>query len=151
MKTNFIFRKCLLITAAVFFANLVLFAQVDVKWKKELSSPIRWQEVTSLGNLIVSSGIQLAGVDTESGGINWSKIDLGGISHEAYRELPNSPFFTITRGNGILLIDQFTGALVFDSEKAGVKTIEDYFLLYRADAILVAGTSFSGDPIMVSV
>jgi len=151
MKTNFIFRKCLLITAIVFFANMVLFAQVDVKWKKELSSPVYWQEVTSLGNLIVSSGNQLAGVDTESGGINWSKIDLAGISHEAYRELPNSPFFTITKGNSILLIDQFSGALVFDSEKAGVKTIEDYFLLYRADAILVAGTSFSGDPIMVSV
>ncbi|MDZ7606440.1 MAG: hypothetical protein U5K79_12835 [Cyclobacteriaceae bacterium] len=151
MKTNYFDRKCLFTSTIAVFANLVLFAQVDVKWKKDLSSPIHWQEVTSLGNLIVSSGNQLAGVDTESGSINWSKIDLAGISRDAYKKIPNSPFFTIAKGNSILLIDEFSGALAFDSEKAGVKTIEDYFFLYRADAILVAGTSFSGDPIMVSV
>jgi outer membrane protein assembly factor BamB len=151
MKTNNLFRKCLFTSAIAYFANLALFAQVDVKWKKDLSSPIHWQEVTSLGNLIVSSGNQLAGVDTESGSINWSKIDLAGISRDAYSKIPNSPFFTIAKGNSIMLIDEFSGALAFDSEKAGLKTIEDYFFLYRADAILIAGTSFSGDPIMVSV
>jgi len=151
MKTNFIFRRCLLIISMVFFTNLVLVAQIEVKWQNEYSSNIYWQEVTALGNLIVSSGNQLAGVDTESGSIIWSKSDLAGLDRGAFEELPNSPFFTITKGNSILLLDQFTGALVFDSEKAGIKTIEDYFLLYRADAILVAGKTFSGDPIMVSV
>ena len=44
-----------------------------------------------------------------------------------------------------MLIDQLTGDLVFDSKKAGIGTIEDYFLLYNYDAILVAGKSPSGN------
>ncbi len=151
MKVNFITRTSVLILCLVFYTNLGLFAQIEVKWKKELASDIRWQVVTALGNLIVSSGSQLAGVDTESGAIVWSKMDLAGINQDAFNELPNSPFFTVTKGNRILLIDQFSGALVFDSEKAGINSIVDYFLLYRTEAILVAGLSFSGDPVMVSV
>ena len=126
-------------------------AQVEMKWQNELSADIRWQEVTSLGNLIVSSGNQLAGIDPASGTVTWSKPALAGMDRDSYRELPNSPFFTVTKGDDILLIDQLTGDLVFDSEKAGIRTIEDYFLLYNTDAILVAGKTFSDEPIMVSV
>lgn len=151
MKTKLIFRRGLLIVAMVFLAIFSINAQIEVKWQNEYSTNIYWQEVTALGNLIVSSGDQLAGIDTESGSILWGKADLAGLNRGEFEELPNSPFFTATRGNSILLIDQFTGAKVFDSEIAGIKTIEDYFLLYQADAILVAGKTFNGEPIMVSV
>ena len=151
MKTNLFFKRWLMAIAVISFNNLALHAQIEVQWKKELSTDIHWQVVTALGNLIVSSADQLAGVDPESGNILWSKRDLPGLNRDAFKELPNSPFFTITKNNSIEVIDQFSGSLVFDSELAGIKTIEDYFLLYRTGAILVAGTSFSGDPVMVSV
>jgi hypothetical protein len=151
MKTNLFFKRWLMAIAVISFTNLALHAQIEVQWKKELSTDIHWQVVTALGNLIVSSADQLAGVDPESGNILWSKRDLPGLNRDAFKELPDSPFFTITKNNSIEVIDQFSGALVFDSEQAGIKTIEDYFLLYRTGAILVAGSSFSGDPVMVSV
>jgi len=151
MKNLFSYKRYLAFIAMILLSSLTLTAQIEVKWQNELSADIYWQEVTALGNLVVSSGNQLAGVNTETGAIIWSKIEMAGLNREAFSELPNSPFFTVTRGNRILLIDQFTGNLVFDSEKAGINAIEDYFLLYNSDAILVAGKTINGDPIMVSV
>jgi outer membrane protein assembly factor BamB len=127
------------------------FAQIEVKWTKELPADILWQEVTTLGNLIVSSNNQLVGIDTETGEIRWSKPEHAGLDREAFNELPNSPFFTVDASNRIHLIDQLSGDEVFNSYKAGINTIEDYFLLYNSDAILVAGEDIGGDPLMVSV
>ena len=122
-----------------------------MKWQSELSSNIYWQEVTALGNLIVNSGSQLSGINTETGEVLWSKPDLARINRAAYNELPNSPFFTVDNAKSIMLIDQLTGDVVFNSKKAGIASIDDYFLLYNADAILVAGKSAVGEPVMVSV
>ena len=151
MRTLISIRRCLFIFMLAAMFNFASYAQVDVKWEKELPADILWQEVTALGNLIVSTGNQLTGIDTETGDLLWAKPDLGGLSHTAYNELPNSPFFTVTQGNSILAIDQLSGDLVFDSQKAGISTIEDYFLLYNSNTILVAGKDSGGDPLMASV
>ena len=151
MKKLFNFKRYYTTVVMVSLISLSLFAQVEVKWQNELSADIYWQEVTSLGNLIVSSENHLSGINTETGSPIWSKPELAGLNRNAYQELPNSPFFTVTKGDDILLIDQLTGDLVFDSEQAGIRSIEDYFLLYNSDALLVAGKSFSDEPIMVSV
>ena len=151
MKYFQIPKKWLVVLFTALFTNLSILAQVEIKWQKELPSEIYWQEVTALGNLIVSSGNQLLGIDTETGAIIWSKSEFGEMGRSSYREIANSPFFTIEKRNSIYLIDQFTGDLVFDSKKAGINTIDDYFLLYNSDAILVAGKNNTGEPIMVSV
>lgn len=151
MRTVFRYQRYLAIAVMVSIANLTLLAQVEIKWQNELSADIYWQEVTALGNLIVSSGNQLSGVNTETGAIIWSKRDFAGLNRASYSELPNSPFFTITKGSSFFLIDQLTGDLVFDSKRAGISIIEDYFLLYNSDAILVAGKAVGGKSIMVSV
>jgi outer membrane protein assembly factor BamB len=150
----YIFNRIARYLSIFILAGMISFsslAQVEVKWEKELSSNILWQEVTALGNLIVSSGNQLAGVNTETGAIIWSKQELAGLNRVAYNEIPRSPFFAVDLGKSILVLDQFSGDLVFDSQKAGIGTIEDYFLLYNSDAILVSGESPGGEPIMVSV
>jgi outer membrane protein assembly factor BamB len=130
---------------------LLQFAQVEVKWDKQLPADIHWQEVTALGNLIVSSQKGLMGIDTETGEVAWNNPQYGGLYREAYEELPNSPFFTVTSANAIQLVDQFSGNVVFNSAGAGLKEIASYFLLYNSDAILVAGKDNSGEPLMVSV
>ena len=117
----------------------------------KLPADILWQEVTALGNLIVSSNNQLVGIDIETGEIRWSKPEHAGLNREAFGELPKSPFFTVTAQNSIHLMDQLSGDEVFNSYKAGINTIEDYFLLYNSDAILVAGKDIDGEPLMVSV
>ena len=150
----YIFNRIARYLSVFFVAGIISYsalAQVEVKWEKELTSDILWQEVTALGNLIVSSGNQLAGVDTETGAIVWSKPELAGLNRVAYNEIPRSPFFAVDLGKSILVMDQFSGDMIFDSQKAGIGTIEDYFLLYNSDAILVSGESPGGEPIMVSV
>lgn len=142
--------KYLLILLFPFVATVSSIAQ-EVKWTKELPGDILWQEVTVLGNLIVSTNAQLVGIDPNTGDIIWSKPEHAKISREAYNELANSPFFTVSKNNSIHLIDQLTGKEVFNSEKAGLLTIKDYFLLYNSDAILVAGKDAGKEPLMVSV
>ncbi|MGI9552450.1 MAG: PQQ-binding-like beta-propeller repeat protein [Aurantibacter sp.] len=127
------------------------FAQVEVKWNKQMPADILWQEVTALGNLIVSSREGLIGVDTETGAISWSNSSLANLSRQAFEELPNSPFFTITTNNTLHMIDQFSGKEVFNSTNAGLQEIASYYLLYDSDAILVAGTDGNEEPLMVSI
>jgi hypothetical protein len=82
----YIFNRIARYLSIFILAGMISFsslAQVEVKWEKELSSNILWQEVTALGNLIVSSGNQLAGVNTETGAIIWSKQELAGLNRVA--------------------------------------------------------------------
>ncbi|WP_149303136.1 PQQ-binding-like beta-propeller repeat protein [Pareuzebyella sediminis] len=130
---------------------LAQYAQVEVKWNKALPTDILWQEVTALGNLIVSSQEGLMGVDTETGTISWTHRNLGNLDRLSFEELPNSPFFTMTAERSLHMIDQFSGKEVFNSAKAGLQEISSYYLLYDSDAILVAGTDPNGEPLMVSV
>ena len=141
--------RTLMLLAAMF--PLISYGQIEVKWKKVIASNIQWQEVSSLGNLIVSSGEALMGINTETGDITWRRNEHANLPRHLYRELPNSPFFTVETNNNISLIDQFTGDEVFNSGKAGVAEIKDYFLLYNSDAILVAGNDPAGEPVMLSV
>jgi outer membrane protein assembly factor BamB len=127
------------------------FAQVEVKWTNELPTEILWQEVTALGNLIVSTREGLIGVETDTGQIAWNIRAHGNLDRVAFEELPNSPFFTVTSNNTLHLIDQFSGEEVFNSANAGMQEILSYYLLYNSNAILVAGTDWKGMPLLVSV
>ena len=146
MKTTF---RALIVVVALF--PLISYGQIEVKWNKAIASNIQWQEVSSLGNLIVCSEDALMGINTETGDITWRRNEHANLLRHLYRELPNSPFFTVETNNNIYLIDQFTGDVVFNSGKAGVAEIKDYFLLYNSDAILVAGNDPAGEPVMLSV
>jgi hypothetical protein len=145
LSIKYLFASLLIITASA-----SSFSQA-VKWSKVLPGDILWQEVTVLGNLIVSTDAQLLGIDPNTGDVLWSKPEHAKIGLDGYNELANSPFFTVTKNNSIHLIDQLTGKEVFNSEKAGLLTITDYFLLYNSDAILVAGKDAGKEPLMVSV
>ncbi|NHF59969.1 PQQ-like beta-propeller repeat protein [Flavobacteriaceae bacterium TP-CH-4] len=127
------------------------FSQVEMKWNKDLPTEIQWQEVTSLGNLIVSSREELIGIDTETGDISWGKRAFGNLERAAFEELPKSPFFAVTTDNTLHLIDQFSGQEVFNSLNAGLREVASYHFLYDSDAILVSGTDHNGEPLMVSV
>lgn len=150
MKKNIKTRFTTLLLAVILFP-LLSYGQVEVKWNQVFASDIQWQEVSSLGNLIVSSGEALMGINTETGNIAWRRNEHANLARHMYRELPNSPFFTVETNNNIYLIDQITGDEVFNSGKAGIADIKDYFLLYNSDAILVAGSDLAGEPVMLSV
>jgi hypothetical protein len=150
MKKTYVLIFKTLLFVSIFFP-LIIFGQVDVKWKKNMTSTMQWQEVTTLGNLIISSGEGLSGIDVETGDVIWSRKEHANIPRAVYEELADGPFFSIENNKVFSLIDQFSGDEVFNSAKAGIAKIKDYFLLYNTDAILVAGNSANGDPVMLSV
>jgi hypothetical protein len=150
MKLNIKPKFMVLLLTTILFP-VFMYGQVEVKWSKVLASKIQWQEVSSLGNLIVCSEEALMGINTETGEINWSKKEHANLARDMYRELPNSPFFTVETNNIFYLIDQISGDEVFNSSKAGISEIKDYFLMYNSDAILVAGSNSAGEPVMLSV
>ena len=82
--------RYLLLVILLTVSTFTGFTQIEVKWTKELPADILWQEVTALGNLIVSSNNQLVGIDIETGEIRWSKPEHAGLNREAFGELPST-------------------------------------------------------------
>lgn len=147
---GFLTRIILVLTISAFCFQSIN-AQVEVKWTKEIQGEILWQEVTALGNLIVGTSDNLLGINPLTGEVNWGKNVFAGLKREAMEELPNSPFIKITTSNSIHIFDQLSGDEVFNSRTAGIKNIEDYFLLYNSDAILVSGKDNGNQPLMLAV
>jgi hypothetical protein len=150
MKNNFNSKRKTLLTLLLCIP-LFLFSQIEMKWNKKLPSAIKWQEISSLGNLVVATNQSLMGINTDSGAINWSSTEHANLDKSKFKELANSPFFTIKNNGVIYVIDQFSGDEVFNSAKAGISTIKDYYLLYKSDMILVAGNDLEENPVMISV
>jgi len=127
-------------------------AQVSSAWKKSFESEILWQQVTSLGNLIVCTRNNLLGLNTESGNVLWKNSQFGGIMPDQLQEVSNSPFVTVEKNNSVILLEPFGGEVIFDSKKEGVGEIGSYFFLYRVNGILLSGKKAgSKDPIMLMV
>lgn len=126
-------------------------AQMQTKWTKNFSSPIRWQEVTTLGNFIVNTSAELSAIDPTTGEALWSKPALGELNRANYRELPNSPFFSAEKGNNIQIIDQLSGDVVFDASTAGISLFKDSYFLFQNDGILVSGQDSANEPVIVFV
>ena len=140
-----------LLLIALTISPILGFAQTKLKWEKSFNSTVQWQELNYLGNLVVCSGEGLMGVDSEDSEVNWNKTEFANLDRAAYKELTNSPFFTIEKDNAIYLIDQLSGDVVFNSTEAGIAEITDYFILYNSNSIVVAGKDPAGEPVMLSV
>lgn len=148
--------KSILFRSSLFFMGLLFIsfngnAQVAKIWEKPVSKTINWQQVTSLGNLIVCTNEALEGVNTEDGAILWNIKQLKAIPQNIFRELPGSPYFKVTMKDQFYLIDQFSGQVVFDSKSSGVDDISRFEVLPKAGIFLVSGNTKSHDQIVLAV
>jgi outer membrane protein assembly factor BamB len=138
----------------VFLAFIFEFsgAQVQQSWNADLGGQIRWQEVTPLGNLIICTDKSLQGLDPATGRYLWSLGDFGGIPRENYRNLMNSPLFSISAGQDFYMINPFNGHVVFDSRKAGMENLKFQEVLFKANGVLIAGDKAgSKEPMLLMV
>src|SRR5438067_822231 len=60
----------------------------NAAWTLKVKGDIRWQQVTPMGALLVSTDAALAAVDIERGQVMWEKPELGGLPAE-FRLLPH--------------------------------------------------------------
>ena len=55
-------------------------------WTLKVKGDIRWQQITPVGALLVSTDTELAAVDIERGQVMWEKPELGGLSADSRSE-----------------------------------------------------------------
>lgn len=115
-------------------------AQNTPAWEAQLPAAIMWQKVTSLGNVIASTGTSLIGIDPETGKINWTLNQVQYTVEDRFENIEGTPFFSVTDNKGTLfIIEPFEGKILFSSAEAGLEKISDKYFLYKSNGILIIG------------
>src|SRR5438093_3670955 len=117
-------------------------------WTLKMKGPIRWQQVTPAGALLVSTDAALAAVDIERGQVAWEKPELGGLSADSVRMIEGSLLMEAERPGLVLVFDPVTGAVVFDSRRLNVSQISTRRVLPQSGTLLVHGRRAAGPPIV---
>lgn len=133
-------------------AGINLIAQTPEAWKAEAKQEILWQEVTSLGNLIVATPASLLGLDTDTGKEIWALNQFANLDRNHFSPIQGSPLYAVNRNGNISIIEPFNGKELFNSNAAGLSTIDTSFFLYGKNGILISGKKQgTDDPIMLMV
>lgn len=115
-------------------------AQQSPLWEVEVNGNIQWQKVTSLGNVIVSTGTALHGIDPATGKVSWSLSQIQFAMEDNFESIQGSPFFSVTDNKGgFYIVEPFEGKIMFSSTEAGLEKISDKFFLYKSKSILILG------------
>ncbi len=136
-----------LILAIAFFT---VKAEISPAWKKSFDSPVKWQKITNIGYLIVSTEKALYGINPESGDVLWENTQLSSIPEEAYEQVTGTQFFSITTGGQIadvIIINPLDGKVFFDSEKEGIAAVLSKHPLGQSGKLLIVGTK-KGDMVL---
>src|SRR5689334_25349643 len=88
-------------------------AGATAAWTINMKAPIRWQQVTPAGALLVSTDATLAGLDVDRGMVTWQKPELGGLPSDSVRMIDGSLLMEAARPGLLIVFDPVTGAVVF--------------------------------------
>jgi hypothetical protein len=117
--------------------------EVPTSWSTSFDSPVVWQRVTPLGDLMVNTQAGLHGIDPKTGSIRWTHRDLGGWVEDRYQAIPDTPLVVIADNDQddarVVILDSMDGRIVFDSEAAGVARLLSRHVLYRNGSLLIFG------------
>jgi outer membrane protein assembly factor BamB len=117
-------------------------AAVEPVWSVDFDARIVWQQVTTLGDLIVGTTNGLNAIDAESGQIRWSRPDLGDMRHGSFEEIIGSPLIVLDDGQAdprTVILNMLNGTLVFDSRAESLTQIASRFILPRNGSLFIAG------------
>jgi outer membrane protein assembly factor BamB len=117
-------------------------AAVEPAWSVNLDARIVWQQVTTLGDLIVGTTDGLSAIDAESGQPRWSRPDLGDMRHGSFEEIIGSPLIVLDDGQAdprTVILNMLNGTLVFDSRAENLTQIASRYILSRNGSLFIAG------------
>ena len=122
--------------------------RATVAWTLRMKQDIRWQQVTPVGMLLISTDAALMGVDIERGQVAWEKPELGGLPADSVRSVEGSLLMEAARGGLLLIFDPATGGNVFDSRQLNLAEIVTRRVLPQTGTILVHGRRSAGPPVV---
>jgi hypothetical protein len=141
-------RNSLLVLSSVFLLVFPahLTAAGGPSWTKDMKSPITWQKVTSLGQLVAATPRGIVGIDPKSGEELWLAAEIQNAPESSYEDISNSPFISLGAedGKNFCILDPENGKVVFNAKSVGLEKVSDKFFLYQSGKILVIGTSGGG-------
>ncbi len=118
-------------------------ADLPPAWSKDFAVPIRWQRVTSIGQLLVDTRDALYAVDPETGDARWSLTGLGPLSEEGFEELTGTPLALINaesrESKRAFIVNTLNGTLVFDSRSERLASVSSTHVLPQSGTLLIAG------------
>jgi PQQ-like domain len=117
-------------------------------WTLKLTGEIRWQQVTSMGALLVSTDAALTAVDIESGQVMWEKPELGGLPADSVHVVEGSLLMEATRPGLLQIFDPVTGAVVFDSRRLNLARVVTRRVLPQSGTLLVHGNRAAGPAVV---
>ncbi len=117
-------------------------------WTLKVKGDIRWQQVTPMGALLVSTDAALAAVETERGQVMWEKPELGGLPADGVRMVEGSLLMEATRPGLLVIFDPVTGAVVFDSHRLNLAQIVTRRVLPQSGTLLVHGRRLDGPSVV---
>jgi hypothetical protein len=117
-------------------------------WTLKLKGDIRWQQVTPMGALLVSTDAALAAVDIERGQVMWEKPELGGLPAESVHMVEGSLLMEATRPGLLVIFDPVTGAVVFDSRRLNLTRVVTRRVLPQSGTLLIHGNRAVGPSVV---
>ncbi|PYK93409.1 MAG: hypothetical protein DME36_09590 [Verrucomicrobia bacterium] len=117
-------------------------------WTLKVKGDIRWQQVTPVGALLVSTDTALEAVDIERGQVMWEKPELGGLPVDGVHMVEGSLLMEATRPGLLVIFDPVTGAVVFDSRRLNLSQIVTRRVLPQSGTLLVHGNRAAGPSVV---
>lgn len=130
-------RTFFYILMLVVFSNVS--AQISSTWKQNLDGNFEWHFANASGNYLVKTSTGLHCFSPEDGKHLWTNQLLFGIIQDNVSELPNSGFLLITDNNNKIVLNPFSGEVIFESEKLGYSELTYQNFMPLSNLILVAG------------
>jgi hypothetical protein len=157
-----ILANALLVPVSVLLSSGISFAQrqpnaqavapapsgATAAWTLKVKGEIRWQQVTPMGALLVSTDAALAAVDIEGGQVTWEKPELGGLSADSVHMVEGSLLMEATRPGLLVIFDPVSGTVVFDSRRLNLTQIVTRRVLPQSGTLLIHGRRTDGPSIV---
>src|SRR5881296_3124861 len=157
-----ILANALLVPVSVLLSSGISFAQrqpnaqavapapsgATAAWTLKVKGDIRWQQVTPMGALLVSTDAALAAVDIEGGQVTWEKPELGGLSADSVHMVEGSLLMEATRPGLLVIFDPVSGTVVFDSRRLNLTQIVTRRVLPQSRTLLIHGRRAEGPSIV---
>ncbi len=157
-----ILANALLVPVSVLLSSGISFAQrqpnaqavapapsgATAAWTLKVKGDIRWQQVTPMGALLVSTDAALAAVDIEGGQVTWEKPELGGLSADSVHMVEGSLLMEATRPGLLVIFDPASGTVVFDSRRLNLTQIVTRRVLPQSGTLLIHGRRADGPSIV---
>ena len=117
-------------------------------WAVKLPESVKWQEVSSVGTLLVGTSSSLCSIDPETGATMWTRTEFSKTSPFNVREIPGTPVLLVNDHSSMInpktkitALDILTGETIWETEREQGYPIGAY-PIYAKKIVLVFGSGY---------